>query len=103
MVTSGVFAFTDDGQVQFYQADPMDDQVLEELTETIRKRVLRYLVRHDLMDHDDAQDMLNWQGHGGFSLDASVHIDAWDRQALERLVRYCSRPPFASARLKLRR
>ena len=58
VVTDGVFAFTENRQVEFYQADPLTDQLIEDLTETIRKRVLRYLVRHDLMDHDDAQDML---------------------------------------------
>jgi len=36
---------------------------------------------------------------GGFSLDASVRLAAWDRQGLERLARYCARPSFAEARL----
>ena len=26
-------------------------------------------------------------------------IEAWDRGALERLTRYCARPPFAAGRL----
>jgi hypothetical protein len=46
-----------------------------------------------------AQEMLTWQNHGGFSVDASVRIEAYDRLALERLVRYCARPPFAESRL----
>jgi hypothetical protein len=36
---------------------------------------------------------------GGFSLDATVRIAANDRHGLERLLRYCARPPFAAERL----
>jgi len=39
---------------------------------------------------------------GGFSVDAGVRIDATDRAGLERLLRYCARPPFAMERLKQR-
>jgi hypothetical protein len=43
--------------------------------------------------------MLSWQGSGGFSIDASVRIEGDDRAGLERLLRYCARPPFALERL----
>jgi hypothetical protein len=36
-----------------------------------------------------------------FSLNASVRIEATDRAGLERLLRYCARPPFALERLHL--
>jgi len=36
---------------------------------------------------------------GGWSVDASVTIPARDRHGLERLVRYCARPPLAQERL----
>jgi hypothetical protein len=36
----------------------------------------------------------------GFSLDASVRIEANDRAGLERLLRYCARPPFSLERLQ---
>jgi hypothetical protein len=39
---------------------------------------------------------------GGFSVDAGVRIEAADRAGLERLLRYCARPPFAMDRLKQR-
>jgi len=39
--------------------------------------------------------MLSWQGSGGFSIDASVRIEGEDRAGVERLLRYCARPPFA--------
>ena len=43
--------------------------------------------------------MLTWQGSGGFSVDASVRIEGEDRAGIERLLRYCARPPFALERL----
>ena len=43
--------------------------------------------------------MLAYQ-HSGFSVDAGVCIEADDRAALERLLRYCARPPFAMERLR---
>jgi hypothetical protein len=43
--------------------------------------------------------MLGYQ-HSGFSVDTSVCIDAQDRAGLERLLRYCARPPFALDRLR---
>ena len=41
--------------------------------------------------------MLAYQ-HSGFSVNAGVCIEAHDRAALERLLRYCARPPFAMDR-----
>ena len=43
--------------------------------------------------------MLSWRGSGGFSIDASVGIEGEDRAGVERLLRYCARPPFALERL----
>ena len=39
--------------------------------------------------------MASGEHAGGFSLDASVRVEAADRQGLERLLRTCARPPFA--------
>jgi len=44
--------------------------------------------------------MASWEHGGGFSLDASVCIEANDRSGLERLLRYCARPVFALERLR---
>jgi len=44
--------------------------------------------------------MGQWDNSGGFSVDASVRIEANDRAGLERLLRYCARPPFALERLE---
>jgi len=59
------------------------------------------MVRHGLLEPHEAEDMLTWDHGGGFSLDASVRIEATDRDGLERLIRYCARPPFALDRLHL--
>jgi hypothetical protein len=61
--------------------------------------VLRYFRNHGLLDELGTRDMLSWQGSGGFGIDASVRIEGEDRAGLERLLRYCARPPFALERL----
>jgi hypothetical protein len=52
-------------------------------------------VRRGLIDKADANEMAKWEHGGGFSVDASVCIEGNDRAGLERLLRYCARPPFA--------
>jgi len=96
--SDGTFAIDERDQLVFYEATDLTEAHFESLTETVRQRVLRYLVRHHLLDDSDAVDMLEWQGSGGFSVDGSVTTDKDDRFALERLVRYCARPPWASSR-----
>jgi hypothetical protein len=66
----------------------------------VRARVLRWFVRAGHLDQTDARDMASWHHGGGFSLDASVRIEGADRVGLERLLRYCARPPFALERLE---
>jgi len=44
--------------------------------------------------------MAEWRNGGGFSVDASVRVETDDRAGLERLLRYCARPPFALERLE---
>jgi hypothetical protein len=50
-------------------------------------------------DQETIDKMLAYE-NSGFSLDASVKIPSWDREGLERLIRYCAKPPFASENLK---
>ena len=45
--------------------------------------------------------MLAYQ-HSGFPVDAGVCIEAHDRAGLERLLRYCARPPFSMERPRQR-
>ena len=65
----------------------------------LRRRILRAFVGRGLLESCDAKEMLGYR-HSGFSVDAGVCIAAHDRAALERLLRYCARPPFACARLR---
>ncbi|NNM05505.1 MAG: IS91 family transposase, partial [Gemmatimonadetes bacterium] len=87
--------------LHFHEATGLTHELLEGLQHTIRSRVLRHLRRHGLLEPHDVRDMLSWDHGGGFSLDASVRIEATDRTGLERLIRYCARPPFALDRLHL--
>ena len=79
----------------------MDEARIEALTEKLRRRILRDMLRCELIDDQVALDMAGWDHHGGFSLDASVRVDKQDRMALERLIRYCAKPSFAQGRLCL--
>ncbi len=66
----------------------------------VRQRILRWFATRGYLDKDDAREMAQWANGGGFSLDASVRSQGHDRAGLERLLRYCARPPFALERLE---
>jgi hypothetical protein len=65
---------------------------------TLKLKPVRKPVRRGLLEGFEAQEMLGYK-HSGFSVDAGVRIESHDRAALERLLRYCARPPFAMERL----
>ena len=69
---------------------------LAAVQQQVRARVLRWFARTGPLDPADTQDMAGWHHGGGFSLDASVRIEGPDRCGLERLLRYCARPPVVS-------
>ena len=85
---------------KFHEATHLSASDWDELQHTIRHRVLRYFHRQGLLERHGTDGMLTWQASGGFSIDASVHIPGRDRAGLERLLRYCARPPFALERLE---
>ena len=85
--------------VIFHPATCIDADVVAQVQATLRKRILRAFVARGLLQSSDAKEMLAYQ-HSGFSVDAGVCIEAHDRAALERLLRYCARPPFAMERLR---
>ena len=99
LVTDGVFSAGDDGEAIFHPALDLEPKDLEAVQAKMRHRGLRWLHRHGHLD-DDALHVLDSSEHaGGWSVDASVTIPGWDRQGLERLVRYCARPPLSQERL----
>ena len=99
VVLDGVFSQAPDGEVRFHEATGLTAEHWHELQHVVQRRVLRYFRTHGLLDEADAHGMLSWQGSGGFSIDASVRIQGEDRAGVERLIRYCARPPFALERL----
>ena len=102
-LTDGLFARqgdADDAPLRFHSAVGLDAERARALTPTVQRRILKLYVRRGLLTKADAHDMLTWRGTGGFSLDGSVRIAAHDRAGLERLLRYCARPPFALHRLR---
>jgi len=72
----------------------------------VRKRIQRAFVARGHIEACDAKDIneraASSSHGGGFSEGAGVLIEATDRAGLERLLRYCARPPFAMDRLKQR-
>ena len=88
----GVFESVDPNQgpedppagLRFHKATALSPQLLERLQHTVRKRVLRHFARHALLEPHQAEDMLTWDHGGGFSLDASVRIEATDRAGLDQ-------------------
>ena len=86
-------------EVIFHPATGVDADAVAQVQATLRKRILRAFVARGLLESCDAKEMLACQ-HSGFSVDAGVCIQAHDRAALERLLRYCARPPFAMERLR---
>lgn len=61
----------------------------------VRRRILSAFVWRGQIDKVDSEVMGSWVHGGGFSVDASVRINEKDQAGLERLLRYCARPPFA--------
>ena len=101
-VLDGVFAPTAAGGVVFHPAIGIDAPAIAAVQATVRRRLLESFVRHGLLEGDDARAMQAWAHGGGFSVNAAVRIEAADRPGLERLLRYCARPPFALERLQQR-
>lgn len=100
VVIDGVFAPAPADGAVFHAAADLDATAIAEVQAQMRRRLLRGFVRRGLLPADDAQAMAQWEHGGGFSVDASVRIEAADRAGRERLLRYCARPPFAVDRLR---
>jgi len=95
VVIDGLF----DEKGNFYPAGFLSSNAVFEVEKEIRKKVIKFFLKRGLLEKEEAQNMLSWNT-SGFSVDASVLIDAQDREGLERLIRYCARPVFASSRLE---
>jgi hypothetical protein len=100
VVIDGVFEPDPEQGVRFIAAEAIDADAVRVVQTQIRRRILRAFVRGGRIDAQTRKEMEAWDHGGGFSLDASVRIEADDRKGLERLLRYCVRPPFAADRLE---
>ena len=69
----------------FHPASGLDEAVIGEVQATVRRRLLRVVEQHGLLEADEAQIMAAREHGGGFSVDAGVRIGADDRAGLERL------------------
>ena len=96
-IIDGLFDSTTntDGTVAFHPSSGLDDAAFRQVQAIVRRRILRLFVRRGLIDKADGDEMAAQKHDGGFSLDASILIEADDRSGLERLLRYCARPPFS--------
>jgi len=88
VVVDGVFDAEADDGVSFHIASGLDTQAISEVQAAVRRRLLRAAERRGLLAAEDAQVMAAWAHSGGFSVDAEVRIEAYQRDALERLHRH---------------
>ena len=77
--------------IVFHPASGIDAIAVNQVQADLRRRILRAFVGRRLIGQTDTKDMLAYQ-HSGVSVGAGVCIEAHDRAALERLLRYCARP-----------
>lgn len=89
---------SDESGLQFDEATLAQDDMID-TQEAIQKRVLKYFCTRKFYDKDEMAKMLTHE-NSGFSLDASVKVQAFEADALERLIRYCARPPFKSENIR---
>jgi hypothetical protein len=97
LVADGVFSTA--GEDLLFQETILTPDDIADTQDAIQKRVLLYFKRRGKFDQETVEKMLSNE-NSGFSLDASVRTEAWDRPGLERLIRYCARPPFAGENLR---
>jgi hypothetical protein len=98
LATDAVFSAGTNGEAMFHPALDLAQTDFTAIQAKMRRRGLRWLQRHGPLD-DEAVHALDSADHaGGWSVDVSVIIPGWDRQGLERLARYCTRPPLSQER-----
>jgi Putative transposase len=97
-IADGVFG-KEDGQLYFLEAN-LSLTEIKATEKRIAKRVLKLFKKNRWSDQTKIERLLDSE-NTGFSLNANVKVDSFDREGLERLLRYCARPCFASENLKL--
>ncbi len=104
-VVDGVFEMVDgedgdeSGKVKFHALAHLSADAIAQVQNDAKRRIVHAFIKRGLLDSIDGEVMLLSRHGGGFSVDASVCIAGDDRAGLERLLRYCARPPFTMERL----
>ncbi|MBI3372642.1 MAG: transposase [Betaproteobacteria bacterium] len=62
--------------VVFHAVARLDTRAIAGVQARVRQRIVRAFARRGLIETDDADKMGGWDHGGGFSVDASVRIDA---------------------------
>jgi len=101
VVIEGLFNADPNGDLRFQSITGITDKDIHEVQKRVRLRVLKGFKRWKLLKDYEVENMKSWQGGGGFSVDGSVKLHKNDYKGLERLLRYCARPVFASEKLQL--
>ena len=99
IIIEGVFVKDSDSQTIFYKISSITEKDIQAVQERVRLRVLKNFKRSGLLEAHDVENMKTWNGGGGFSVNGSAYIHENDREGLERLIRYCARPPFSMERI----
>ena len=99
VIIEGLFVKDSDSRITFHKLSTLIEEDIQAVQERVRLRVLKSFKRSGFEDHD-VENMKTWNGGGGFSVNGTARIHENDREGLERLLRYCARPPFALERIK---
>lgn len=100
VVIEGLFIANSDDHIRYQTINTITDKDIQEVQKRVRLRVLKGFKRWKLLKDYEVENMISWQGGGGFSVDGSVRLHKNDSKGLERLLRYCARPIFASEKLQ---
>ena len=96
--SDGLFALESKGRLAFHPCPEPTLEDVERLRDVLRRKILRRMAKLKALPEESVAEMLA-RPHGGFSLDASVRVEALDRRGLERLLRYVLRPAVSLKRL----
>jgi len=99
IIIEGVFVKDSDSQITFHKISSITEKDIQAVQERVRQRVLKNFKRSGLLEVYDVENMKTWNGGGGFSVNGTARIHENDREGLERLIRYCARPPFSLERI----
>lgn len=97
VVSDGVFVL-EEGRLKFHPAAEPSAQDVADLSRRLKRRILMRMLRLKALPEESAREMLA-RPHGGFSINGEVRVEADDRAALERLLRYVLRPALSLQRL----